>query len=120
MTVPHERRQEVRHRIVVNVTFESEHNFYTGLTQDLSSSGLFVATNNLLPEGERIHLKFTLPTSADPIELIAEVRWTRRDAVRGGGGEAGMGLHFLSLSPRAKEAINAFLKRRDSLFVDVD
>jgi hypothetical protein len=38
----------------------------------------------------------------------------------GGGGEAGMGLKFLQLAPQAKEAIKAFLKQRDSLFIDVD
>jgi hypothetical protein len=38
----------------------------------------------------------------------------------GGGGEAGMGLQFLQLEPQEKEAIKAFLKKRESLFFDVD
>ena len=99
---------------------ESEHNFYTGLTQDLSNGGLFVATHNIRPIGEHVHLHFTLPTSRDPIEAMTEVRWIRSAAVPGGGGEAGMGLMFLQLQPQAKEAVRAFLKKRESLFYDVD
>jgi uncharacterized protein (TIGR02266 family) len=117
---PSDRRLEPRFAVAVKVTMESEHNFYTGLTQDLSGGGLFVATSNIRPIGERVFLRFTLPTAKDPIDAITEVRWVRLTEVPGGGGEAGMGLQFLQLQPQAKEAIKAFLRQRDSLFVDVD
>ena len=120
MSTPDNRRLEPRYAVAVEVTFESEHNFYTGLTSDLSGGGLFVATLQIRPVGERIHLRFTVPTSREPIEAVTEVRWVRATAMSGGGGEAGMGLQFLQLAPQAKEAIKAFLKRRDSLFFDVD
>ncbi|HEX7498954.1 MAG TPA: hypothetical protein VF524_01485, partial [Polyangia bacterium] len=67
-----------------------------------------------------IHLRLTLPTSREPIDTITEVRWVRTTEVPGGGGGAGMGLQFLQLAPQAKEAIKAFLKRRDSIFFDVE
>lgn len=117
---PSDRRLQPRFAVAVQVTMESEHNFYTGLTQDLSGGGLFVATNNIRPIGERIFLRFTLPTLKEPIDALTEVRWVRPNAVQGGGGEAGMGLQFLQLQPQAKEAIKAFLRQRESLFVDVD
>jgi uncharacterized protein (TIGR02266 family) len=117
---PDERRCDPRFAVAVQVTLQSEHNFYTGLTQDLSGGGLFVATHHLLPIGERIRLRFTLPTAKEPIDTLTEVRWVRQTAMPGGGGEVGMGLQFLQLTPEAKEAIKAFLRRRDSLFIDVD
>jgi len=120
MSHPDERRHQPRFAVAVQVTMDSEHNFYTGLTQDLSSGGLFVATHAIRPVGERIHVHFTLPTSPNPIEATTEVRWIRSEAVRGGGGEPGMGLMFLDLAPQAKQAVQAFLKKRDSLFYDVD
>ena len=120
MTSPADRRLEPRYSVAVEVTLESEHNFYTGLTSDLSGGGLFVATHLIRPIGERISLRLTLPNYREPIDAITEVRWVRATALSGGGGEAGMGLQFLQLSPPAKEAIMAFLKRRDSLFFDVD
>jgi uncharacterized protein (TIGR02266 family) len=118
--VPSDRRLQPRYEVAVEVTFESEHNFYTGLTQDLSGGGLFVATHQLRPIGERIRLHFTLPSSKEPIEAITEVRWVRPTAVKGGGGDVGMGLMFLQLAPQAKEAVKAFLVKRDSLYFDVD
>lgn len=120
MPLVDERRLHPRFTVSVQVTMESEHNFYTGLTQDLSSGGLFIATHNIRPIGERVHVHFTLPTSRDPIDVMTEVRWVRSEAVKGGGGEAGMGLMFLQLPPQAKEAVKAFLRRRESLFYDVD
>lgn len=120
MLAPNDRRTEPRFEVAVEVTFESEHNFYTGLTQDLSGGGLFVATHQLRPIGERIHLRFTLPSSKEPIEAVTEVRWVREKEVKGGGGDVGMGLQFLQLSPQAKEAVKLFLRKRDSLFFDVD
>ena len=120
MTSPADRRQEIRYAVAVTVTFESDHNFYTGLTSDLSGGGLFVATHQIRPVGERVLLRLTLPTSREPIDTITEVRWVRATEMPGGGGESGMGLQFLQLAPKAKEAIKAFLKRRDSIFFDVE
>ena len=120
MTSPADRRLEPRYAVAVAVTFESDHNFYTGITSDLSGGGLFVATHQIRPVGERIQLRLTLPTFGEPIDAVTEVRWVRAASLPGGGGEAGMGLQFLQLLPQAKDAIKAFLKRRDSLFFDVD
>ena len=120
MPVQDERRQQPRFAVAVQVTMDSEHNFYTGLTQDLSGGGLFVATHHIRPIGEKIHLRFTLPTAAEPIDALTEVRWVRQTAVPGGGGEPGMGLMFLGLSGDAKRAVAEFLRKRESLFYDVD
>ena len=120
MSFHNDRRREPRYSVDVEVTFESEHNFFTGLTQDLSGGGLFVATPTVRPVGEKIHVRFTIPTHYEVIEAITEVRWVRMTALSGGGGEAGMGLCFLQLAPRAKAAIMAFLKKRESLFFDAD
>jgi len=120
MTSPDDRRLEPRYAVAVAVTLESDHNFYTGLTSDLSGGGLFVATHMIRPVGERIQLRITLPTSREPIEAMTEVRWIRATAMPGGGGEAGMGLQFLQLDVKAKDAIKAFLRKRDSLFFDAD
>ena len=120
MTQPKERRSAPRYAVVVEVTFDSEHNFYTGLTQDLSGGGLFVATQSLCPIGERVRVKMSLPTSSAPVEVLTEVRWVRTRDVPGGGGKAGLGLMFLQMSQQAKEAVKAFLKQRESIFFDAD
>jgi uncharacterized protein (TIGR02266 family) len=120
MSSQDERRLAPRYAVSVAVTFESEHNFFTGLTQDLSKGGLFVATHAIRPIGESIRVRLTLPTSSEPIDAITEVRWIRPQDLPGGAGEAGMGLMFLQLTPKGKAAIKEFLSKRDSLFYDLD
>lgn len=103
----------------VEVDLRSEHNFYTGLTQNISSGGLFIATNLLLPVGSRLHVEFTLPDHQPAIESEAEVRWLR-DAtwLKHVEGEQGMGVRLLSLPDEAQRAIDDFLKARESLFFE--
>ncbi len=54
-------RAAERFDLEVTVDLESDHNFYTGLTQNISSGGVFIATHHLRRIGDRITLKFTLP-----------------------------------------------------------
>ena len=112
-----ERRAAPRHEINIEITFESEHNFYTGLTQDISGGGLFIATYVLRPIGECIRVRFTLPGSAETLDAITEVRWVR--PMNTGGGDAGMGLEFLQMSPGTKQAVKDFLMRRESIFFEL-
>jgi uncharacterized protein (TIGR02266 family) len=120
MTQHSERRHAPRYAVAVEVTLESEHNFFTGLTQDLSSGGLFVATTSRCPIGAQVHLRMTLPTSLTPIDVLTEVRWVRAYDLPDDAGKAGVGLKFLQLSPQAAQAVKAFLDQRESLFFDVD
>ena len=102
-----------RHDVTVEVTFESEHNFYTGITQDLGGGGLFVAAPVLRPIGECIRVRFTLPGMPDRLDAITEVRWLReKDTAEG---EAGMGLQFLQMSAPTKRAVKAFAEKRDAM-----
>jgi uncharacterized protein (TIGR02266 family) len=118
MSNPAERRTSPRVDLELEVGFESEHNFYTGLTQDISTGGLFVATHRLRPVGERIIVKFTLPGTGSPIEVETEVRWVREARSFRTDAPDGMGLKFLNLGPKAKEAIAGFIQQRDSLYFD--
>jgi uncharacterized protein (TIGR02266 family) len=112
-----DRRAAPRYVLKVEVTFESEHNFYTGLTQDLSGGGLFVATNVLRPIGECIRVRFNLPGHSEFIDVVTVVRWVRGHNL--GDMEPGMGLQFVQLTPGAQKAVGAFLQQRDSIFYDV-
>src|SRR4029079_19692672 len=51
-------RASERYDLEIKVDLESEHNFYTGLTQNISAGGLFIATHHLRRIGDRITLKF--------------------------------------------------------------
>jgi uncharacterized protein (TIGR02266 family) len=105
----------------LEVGLSSESNFYTGLTQDISTGGLFVATHHLHRVGQHLTVHLTLPGSTQKVSVDCEVRWIREiSALHGDQHTTGMGLKFTSLSPQARLAIATFLKSRDSLFYDVE
>ena len=72
-------RAAERFDLEVTVDLESDHNFYTGLTQNISSGGVFIATHHLRRIGDRITLKFTLPGSEKVLDVETEVRWIREN-----------------------------------------
>ena len=112
-------RAAERFDLEVKVDLESDHNFYTGLTQNISAGGLFIATNAIRKIGDRITLKFSLPGTAEPVAVETEVRWIRENsALHKIEGASGMGVRFVNLSPLAAAAIQKFLEDRDSLYYD--
>ena len=112
-------RAAERFDLEVKVDLESDHNFYTGLTQNISSGGVFIATSAIRKIGDRITLKFSLPGSAEPLAVETEVRWIRENsALHKTEGNTGMGVRFVNLSPAAAAAINQFVQSRESLYYD--
>lgn len=115
---PHQRQAE-RHDLEIAVDLESDSNFYTGLTQNISTGGLFIATHQIKRVGDHVLLKFTLPGSPKPIEVDTEVRWIRENSsLHRTDGASGMGVRFINMSPDDAAAISSFLENRDSLFYD--
>lgn len=115
---PHQRQAE-RHDLEIAVDLESDSNFYTGLTQNISTGGLFIATHQIKSVGDHVRLKFTLPGNPRPIEVDTEVRWIRENSsLHRTDGASGMGVRFINMSPTDASAIQTFLGNRDSLFYD--
>jgi uncharacterized protein (TIGR02266 family) len=117
-----ERRTSPRIDLEIEVTLDSDSNFYTGLTQDISTGGLFVSTHKLRKIGQHMMVKFGLPGSGVSVVVECEVRWLREAGPlhdhRSVDHPPGMGLKFLNLSSEARLAIVAFLRSRDSIFYD--
>jgi uncharacterized protein (TIGR02266 family) len=112
-------RVSERYDLEVKVDLESDHNFYTGLTQNISAGGLFIATHYLRRIGDRVTLKFTLPGAEAPLSVETEVRWIRENtSLTRVDGATGMGVSFINLSADASKAIQKFLEDRDSLYYD--
>jgi uncharacterized protein (TIGR02266 family) len=114
----HHRRAE-RQDLEVTVDFESDSNFYAGLSQNISAGGLFIATHRIKRVGERIHLKFTLPGASKPIECETEVRWIRENSsLLRTDAATGMGVRFIDMSPADTAVIQKFIESRESLLYD--
>jgi uncharacterized protein (TIGR02266 family) len=108
-----------RFDLEVKVDLESDHNFYTGLTQNISAGGLFIATHQLRRIGDYIKVKFSLPGAASAVSVNTEVRWIRENSLlHRFDGSTGMGVRFIDLSEEASQVILSFLESRDSLYYD--
>jgi uncharacterized protein (TIGR02266 family) len=111
------RRAHARFTVDLDVSLESDHNFYAGFAENLSAGGIFVATHKALPIGEVVVLSIRLPGLAQPIECAGEVRWVREYSERSNV-PPGLGLRFVDIAPGGTDAIERFLENREPLFFD--
>lgn len=107
-------RSDTRAFVEVEIGLSTESNFYTGLSLDVSTGGVFVATYEPSTPGTKVSLYFVLP---DGFVVNAEgvVRWTR-----GATSDAppGMGVAFLNISSDALAHIAHFCSSRAPLYFD--
>lgn len=110
-----EERRDARRAIELEVVFEPETQFYTGLTQDISSGGVFIATYNTQPVGTLLSLSFELPCGT-AVSAFGVVRWLRdgSEDIR-----PGMGIAFISLAEESKTAIERFCEAFPSLYMEI-
>jgi uncharacterized protein (TIGR02266 family) len=113
------RREHSRFSVDLDVTVTSDHNFYAGFVENLSVGGIFIATHQLKPVGERIEFSVNLPGSEEPIRGAGEVRWVRVYS-EASNVPPGMGIKFDQIAPAAVRAIESFLAQREPLFNDED
>lgn len=112
------RRNHQRFSVDLDVSLGSEHNFYSGFAENLSVGGVFVATHQIRPVGEKVEVSIHLPDGTE-VRAVGEVRWTRLFNAESDM-PPGMGLRFTELNSGADDAIERFLKQREPLFYDDD
>lgn len=84
----------------------SEHDFWTGLTMNISEGGVFVATHLLLDPGTLVSLHLALPSAR--VLTLGEVRW-RREYSGDDDVPPGMGVRFVGLDAAALQALRNFI-----------
>jgi uncharacterized protein (TIGR02266 family) len=107
-----EQRREERVVVEVDVGLLSDSNFYTGLTQDVSTGGVFVSTSGPLPAGTHVTLFFVLG-GGRTLRADGVVRWLRTAEA---GATPGMGVAFTRLGDDERREIEAFCSERPALF----
>jgi uncharacterized protein (TIGR02266 family) len=105
-----------RIEVKLDVSIDSESNFYAGFTEDMQECGVFVATFAPLSIGSTVDLWISLPHSA-PIRASGTVRWQRpysevNEMV------SGMGIRFDRLSAEDTARIHEFAQNRAPMFFD--
>lgn len=90
LAVHAERREDERVATSLQVNYENFDDFVVAYATDISRGGLFVETNELLPEGSVVRLVLHLPNDGPLLRIIARVAFVRSDDERNG-----MGMDFL-------------------------
>ncbi len=105
----------------IQVGIATRHRLFVGLTANISSGGLFVATDETLVRGDQLEVRFRIPGSDHVFQKQAEVAWTRpldeslSDAMQ----QSGAGVRLLDLTDEEKRMLNAFIEVHDPIFFDV-
>lgn len=110
-------RQGNRCCVELDVSVGSEHNFYSGLSENLSAGGVFVATHKKRQAGEHLELTINLPNSEQPIKGTGQVVWVRIFR-EGSSVPPGLGVKFVKLAEGSQERVDEFLKSREPLFYE--
>jgi len=102
----------------LEVSLQSDSNFYIGLTENLSDGGIFVATHLVQPIGTVVSLTLRLPNKRAPVVTAGRVRWVREFA-ESLEAPPGMGISFEALSEEDARSIHEFIEARTPMFFDM-
>jgi uncharacterized protein (TIGR02266 family) len=111
-----ERRQQGDKRVFIEVEIGlwTESHIYTGLSLDVSTGGVFVATYEAATPGTAVSLYFVLPDGF-VVNADGVVRWTRAATE---DSAPGMGVAFVNISEEALAHIGGFCASRPPLYFD--
>jgi uncharacterized protein (TIGR02266 family) len=115
---PKKQRQHPRVPLHVEVTMESEHNFYTGITDNISEGGIFIACDPPPGSGTDVAFDLSLGGSEQKYPIEGVVCWVRSDRMSSEGMPAGCGIRWKTLPDEALLAIKRFIKGRETLFYE--
>ena len=118
--IPANGRVFTRVEYEVSVNLKSANNFYTGLAENVSEGGLFIATEAPLHMGEELTVHLRL-MRAQPESYHCEVCWIRPTGANGRL-PAGMGVRFKDLTTAQTSALQSFVdtKVKDTVFFETD
>lgn len=106
-------------KISVEVNRESDHNFWSDLTFDVDSGGVFVSTYHALPIGAVVEIELGIEGEA-PQSVRGVVRWTRAHG-EGSDASAGIGVEVVAATDETRSRMRAFAEGvRAPMLFEVD
>lgn len=99
-------RRQLRTLTRIEVSLENSGRFVLGRSLNISSNGMLIESERVLPGEGRLRLKFYLPGETVPVEVMAEV--LRSEFA---GTTARYGVRFMDLDRNAQEQIERYVQR---------
>jgi uncharacterized protein (TIGR02266 family) len=101
-------RREPRTQKTLSLQYADKKAVINALTENASSGGLFVNTENPLEKDEHFQIELHLPGIADPVKVKSKVIWTRKDT-KEPDKPNGMGIKFVEITKEAKQTLKKYL-----------
>lgn len=102
--------QRKEKRITINKEFSSLESFIKEYVANISKSGAFIVSDNPLPKGTKVKLRFTV--MLDKIETIEGEGEVVRVVKPGGKHKSGMGIVFTKLTQYSKDLIEQIITKK--------
>jgi uncharacterized protein (TIGR02266 family) len=97
-------------RVRVNREFDTMEEFIAEYVSDISQSGVFIRSDDPLPRGTKVDLRFTVID--EDMEIIEGIGEVTRVVVPGGATPPGMGVVFIELTSSSQRLVSRLLTRR--------
>ncbi len=104
---PDEKRSAQRVEVMWSVDCETEDTFLYASIMNISKMGIFVRTDEPLPVGSELTLRFTPRGDEPTFTMQGRVQWVNRVHTFGENLNPGMGVKFVSLTPDQRERLVA-------------
>ena len=104
--------------IAVQVSPSSQHTFWTDVTGDVRTGGLFIATRDMLPSSTRLRIRLSLP-GRKPRTVMTEVVWQREPSDFTRDLPPGLGLKLLDPDLGLLSDIQAFTRHCPALVFEL-
>ncbi len=102
-----ERRTAVRHPVRLDVNFRHGDAYLYSRASNLSEFGIFLVSDDPLPQGATLELQFNMPGGGEPLIVTGEVVWVDEGAA---DREQGMGIRFIDLPQETKTRVKALIR----------
>lgn len=103
-----ERRRSDRAPVVVRIEYSTVDALFSDFTRNINEGGIFVETEESIPLDEKVDLKLRLPGSNEIVRVQGRVVRAEPATATSAGGIA---VEFEQLDARARELINAAVRR---------
>jgi uncharacterized protein (TIGR02266 family) len=94
-------RENPRKSCLINANYRIQGSSFRSYILDISIGGVFIETNERVPVGETILLKFTLPSLPQPFTMSGKIAWS---------GPQGFGVKFDSVPTTQGDAIQKYVE----------
>lgn len=104
-------REDTRVPIQLLVDYKSDGHYLFDFCKDLGTGGVFIQTQNPLPQGSEVDLTFTIPDSKETLVTKGQVIWVQKEVQNREDCSPGMGVQFSNFGAEQRNILEDFVKR---------